>query len=307
MIAAPLDVELHCPACGYDLRGSPSGVCPECGGAFESNQLARTSIPWEHRSHYGIARAFFRTIALSLFDLRAFKSEVGREVSLRAAVAFRWIVVALVLAASSAAVGHYRYELERELELQRTAMMTSAAAFGNTASSWKDLPREIFLCAVTGLLAWATPFASILLLLIGWSGLSSYLFQPRRLSEDQQITSLALSYYAAGPLLLLCAAIPFACAGSWILMQGWIENLANRRFIGALVLVVAGAIGAWAILKSMLNSFAMFNWAVRPSRFAGARAAVGLVALWLIVPIISLMVFPAGVGYVLLMCDSLAR
>jgi hypothetical protein len=26
----------HCPACGYDLRGSPSGggsECPECGAA----------------------------------------------------------------------------------------------------------------------------------------------------------------------------------------------------------------------------------------------------------------------------------
>ena len=21
----------HCPACNYDLRGTPSGVCPECG------------------------------------------------------------------------------------------------------------------------------------------------------------------------------------------------------------------------------------------------------------------------------------
>lgn len=30
----------HCPACGYDLRGTPSGVCPECG----VNTKAETKI-----------------------------------------------------------------------------------------------------------------------------------------------------------------------------------------------------------------------------------------------------------------------
>lgn len=27
----------HCPACGYDLRGSPSGECPECGADAKSS------------------------------------------------------------------------------------------------------------------------------------------------------------------------------------------------------------------------------------------------------------------------------
>lgn len=307
MIAAPLEVELHCPACGYDLRGSPSGVCPECGEAFQSDQLARTSIPWEHRSHYGAVRAFFRTFTQTLFDLRAFNGEVGREVSLRAAVAFRWIVVALVFALSAAAVGHYRYELERELELQRTAVMTSAVTFANTTSSWKDLPRELLLCTVTGLMSWSTPFVSILLLLIGWSGVSSYLFQPRRLSEDQQITALALSYYAAGPLLLLCAAIPIVCAGSWILLQNWIENPAGRRFIGALVVIAGTAIGAYAILKSVFNSAVMLYWVKRPTLLAAVRDTFALLALWLIVPVIALLLFPAGVGYMILMVDAMNR
>lgn len=305
MTAAPLEVELHCPACGYDLRGSPSGVCPECGEAFQSDQLARTSIPWEHRSHYGFVRAFTRTIAQGLFDLGAFKSEVGREVSLRSALTLRWIVVGLVFIASAAAVAQYRYELAREFELQRKVVMSSATAFAGASSSWNDLPRELYLCTVSGWMALPTPFVAILLLLIGWSGVSSYFFQPRRLSEDQQITGLALSYYAAGPLVLLCAAIPIMCAGSWILMQGWIEHLASRRFAGALVVMLGGAIGAWAVLKSIFNSIVMLVWVVRPSLFAGVRSAAALVSLWLLVPIISLLVYPAAVGYLALMSDAM--
>lgn len=307
MTAAPLEVELHCPACGYDLRASPSGVCPECGGVFESAQLARTSIPWEHRSHYGFARAFFRTIMQTLFDLRAFKGEVGREVSLRAALAFRWVVVTLAFAVSAAALAHYQYELEYELQQQRTVIITSASTFANPVASWRDLPREIALCIATGLTVWAAPFLSRLLLLIGWSGVSSYLFQPRRLSEEQRITALALSYYAAGPLLLLCAAIPIMCAGCWVLMQVWIENLAIRRFIGALVLSAGIAIGAGAIFKSILNSVTMLIWSTRPTAFTAARDIFVLIGVWIMVPVIALLLFPAAVGYVVLMLDAMNR
>ncbi|MCC7292554.1 MAG: hypothetical protein IT449_10890 [Phycisphaerales bacterium] len=31
----PLDIELHCPQCGYDLRGIPEERCPECGFGFD--------------------------------------------------------------------------------------------------------------------------------------------------------------------------------------------------------------------------------------------------------------------------------
>jgi hypothetical protein len=34
---------LHCPSCGYDLTGLPENRCPECGGLFDRNELARQS------------------------------------------------------------------------------------------------------------------------------------------------------------------------------------------------------------------------------------------------------------------------
>ena len=28
----------HCTTCGYNLRGSPGGICPECGTPFEGHR-----------------------------------------------------------------------------------------------------------------------------------------------------------------------------------------------------------------------------------------------------------------------------
>lgn len=35
------DLEPFCLACGYDLRGSPSGRCPECGTTFSRKEWSR--------------------------------------------------------------------------------------------------------------------------------------------------------------------------------------------------------------------------------------------------------------------------
>ena len=35
------DAALPCPLCGYDLRATPAGRCPECGHWFEPNELRR--------------------------------------------------------------------------------------------------------------------------------------------------------------------------------------------------------------------------------------------------------------------------
>ena len=47
------DAALPCPLCGYDLRGLPPGRCPECGHAFDPDELRRARalaasrpLPW---------------------------------------------------------------------------------------------------------------------------------------------------------------------------------------------------------------------------------------------------------------------
>ena len=42
---AGAEERLHCPRCGYNLRGLPDGKCPECGTPFERDTLARMDQP----------------------------------------------------------------------------------------------------------------------------------------------------------------------------------------------------------------------------------------------------------------------
>lgn len=39
-VSPPLNEGVHCPNCGYDLRGLPAGRCPECGFGFEPEAIA---------------------------------------------------------------------------------------------------------------------------------------------------------------------------------------------------------------------------------------------------------------------------
>ena len=38
-VSAATDDSLNCPLCDYDLRGLPANRCPECGYAFDPEEL----------------------------------------------------------------------------------------------------------------------------------------------------------------------------------------------------------------------------------------------------------------------------
>ena len=55
------DAGRACPACGYDLRGSTSDRCPECG----VRPAAASAVPWAHRRRLGVLTALARTVWLA--------------------------------------------------------------------------------------------------------------------------------------------------------------------------------------------------------------------------------------------------
>jgi hypothetical protein len=69
--------ERPCFRCGYDLRGTAAvdGVrrCPECGTVCRGRVYSR--IPWVHRRHLGVVRAYLRTISFVLLR----PGEMARE------------------------------------------------------------------------------------------------------------------------------------------------------------------------------------------------------------------------------------
>ncbi|HEY7119111.1 MAG TPA: hypothetical protein VH475_21150 [Tepidisphaeraceae bacterium] len=86
--------ELFCPNCGYNLRGTASDRCPECGVEIDRAKLAHSRIAWEHRRSIGRFRAYWRTVAV--FTFRPARTVRGSAaVAYRDAVRFRLITTLL--------------------------------------------------------------------------------------------------------------------------------------------------------------------------------------------------------------------
>src|SRR5690242_18945951 len=97
-IGTPLqeqELELRCPACDYDLRGTSSDRCAECGLLIDRAALSKSQIPWAHRAKIGRIRASWKTVRWVIRGARGVSAEVGKPVSYRDAVLFQRITVAL--------------------------------------------------------------------------------------------------------------------------------------------------------------------------------------------------------------------
>lgn len=216
-----LPVGVLCPSCGYDLRGSTSQRCSECGFGLDPLRTRETLIPWSHRRELGWFRAYWKTVWQVLRRPREFCVEIARPVSYRDSQSFRWLTTAAaylpILVGSG--VG---------------AVLESWDGSPITATDWWVLG---------GLNVWA---GSALVLL---PGLASCFFHPRHLSIEYQNRAIALSYYAWAPLALTPLAVPFWLA-TMLLWQPWgstYQDLAG--VLGGLIQPVALGLAYWRLQR----------------------------------------------------------
>jgi len=92
---APIQRDVYCDKCGYNLRGLKESTCPECGAEFKRNAVAGSQLPWKQREAVGFLDAYWRTVKLVLLHPHRFGSEVwdGGRIRMRDAKAFRWITI----------------------------------------------------------------------------------------------------------------------------------------------------------------------------------------------------------------------
>ncbi|MGD8452486.1 MAG: hypothetical protein PVJ57_11755 [Phycisphaerae bacterium] len=211
----PIPADVRCPDCGYDLRGLTSMNCPECGLSLEVVRSRESQIPWVHRRHRGLLRAYCQTVGLVERRPRRFCFEMVRPVSFPDSQSFRWMTFLLAYV---------------------PLLLIGAVGCIAKCREGADVGPAMWLFAGSQVVtaAW----------LAGLPGLCSYAFHPRRLSIEQQNRAIALSYYAWAPLALMPLTLPFFLLAALTEPQASTNGLA----FGLMVAGVCGVVGVLLLI-----------------------------------------------------------
>lgn len=203
------EVVLFCPRCAYDLRGTASDRCPECGDALDFAALSEPQIPWVHRDRHGVIAAFIATAWMVISRPRRLCEEVHRPVCERQARRFRRCVAWYAFLSWAVLI------------------MSMFHRSGGSIYEWPGVPALLFYA-----------FGSMYLS----TGAPAHAFESRSAPPLIQARSGALSYYASAGLILL----PVAFAIAWVL---GVYAPRFRRAEGAMltlaVLVALGPFMLW--------------------------------------------------------------
>jgi hypothetical protein len=185
--------DLHCPDCGYSLRGLEERRCPECGLPFDPAELAKSSIPWSYRHQIGRLRAYWRTVWMATFNHKRLSQEIHRPVSYRDSQRFRLATILffylLVVLATIAAYVKYGIGGLGSLVLDEAARMV-----------WPAIAIHV----------------GVILFLAAATGLPSYFFHPRRMDVVRQNRAIALSYYGSAALAWTPLTVAVFFVGSYL-------------------------------------------------------------------------------------------
>lgn len=187
---APLEDDLLCPGCGYNLRGLTEHRCPECGEDFGPAALSETALPWTHRRRIGRVRAYLQTVGMATFHPRRLAAEIAHPQSYRDSQRFRWLTIGLAW-----------------LSLLGTTLYNWGGA-GQTRWILPDGGGMGAGSAAIHLIAGLAFFAVI-------TGIPSYFLHPRNMSMERQNRAVALSYYTCAPL----AVSPLVLVLTWLIPE----------------------------------------------------------------------------------------
>ncbi len=174
-IRAAIRDDIFCAKCDYNLRGLTSDRCPECGQALDAAEVMEQSLPWHRRQSLGLAWAFWLTVWEATFRPNRLCCRVARPVPYRDAQKFRWLVILHAHLPLAAVIGTFWWMCE----------------FGPDGSGANGLDAAQVLVGAN--------IASIVALAVV-TGVPSYFCHPRRIPVERQNRTIALSYYATGPL-----------------------------------------------------------------------------------------------------------
>jgi len=288
--------ERFCVGCGYNLRGLAGDRCPECGLRFDAE--ASSPIPWVHRKHIGFFRSFFKTVMLAMFWPRRLTGAAGVPVDEKAAGRFRWIIVALV---SLPAI-----------------IWFLAIVYGNGKGvgildvvplpSWGQAVNPMFRPWWQFTVIWSAgatllpvlPIGIVLTCLIG-TGIVRQFFGFSSASTARRQRGQAIAAYLCAPLAWLW--LPAAAAAAIPAFLQIPSLITLRWLIPPLWLLCAGFVVIpllyWRNVLQAVAAITDCGWGVQ------VGVALLLPLAWAAAVICGLGIFPAVVGFLWLMIDSL--
>ncbi len=284
--------DLHCPQCGYNLRGIESELCPECGLAIDRAAFAESQLPWSHRKRIGYVRAYLRTLAMGLLDSKKLAMEVARPVSFRDAQKFRFITVLIAWIPLAALAIWGRSQLLPPFQnFLKQGLLNIPEGF---AFLW---PWEV------GAMTFGVAPLAIALFLIFMSGVASYHFHPKAVATQLQNRAIALSYYTCGPLLILSLAVVLLLTMSRIAQS--FPNLHGGAWkIAVATGVISAALPIITFLGWWLTMLRLHRRVVHASGGGSVVLAITLPVAWIICAAFALVGVVWTIGFVELIIRS---
>lgn len=258
MSTAPAD--FWCPHCGYDLRGTDSGRCPECGGVIDAASRKPSGIPWRHRSRLGAARTYLRTVWRVLRHPGRFRDELDISSNYRDARRFWLVTVAIAYAPF----------------LFTTALLYGKLPTGMPAMQMIGENPYGFNYAVVALNLGALFF------LLAATALPSCFCVRRGMTIVQQNRAIALSYYGCAALALSPVLLLFIRAAV----------ISDRLDWGLPFWILAGLFALGMSSAWYISTFRILCLATDRKRAGRIRLAMLLPLTWLLLAILLGAVFP---------------
>ena len=282
--ALPLEEALPCPECGYDLRGTSSDHCPECGLSIDPATLEQSHLPWTSRQRIGRVRAFCKTAWRVSLHPKQLAQEALRPVSYRDARRFQLAVVGLLLSTILVAAGVWLVAMLVVNEVPYPGFWWMLAIAGGVLVG-------TFLLA--GFLLTAT-------------GVHTYWLHPRHVSITQQNRAVALGYYACAPLGLIPLFVVLGAVGAGLLALGFEARGLALQIIGGIVLAVSNGLTLVSLLAHWRNAVVVAKRVAQRGRRGLWFLGLALPACWMVLAWLWLLLVPMTVAWVGLMIFSLA-
>lgn len=286
---------LHCPACGYDLRGSMADRCSECGLVLDREDLARSNFPWVYREKRGRLNAFLSTIWGVTLDRKVLRHEAAKPQAQDDALKFRrWVTVGVVIAFASVAALFLATE-----GVDRLVVEDGPTGLNNVTMADLVVP-------------WVAGFITVPLLIVVYAALAGFtmvraplrVLRPHRATSSPPDTVRAIGCYVTGPLFFLFTA----ALGVFMMVLG--ERLfrhPGEKTVQTVVMTIGGMLSLTMCIGIPAAIYHTGQWRARLTRRGhgtGLLAMGELLLWWLLAGASWFGVVPWCVGFVWIVIDS---